>query len=112
MKNITVIGNIGKIEMKYTPAGKAVTEFSIAVNVKRGEEKSTEWYKGVAWEKSAEIINQYAGVGSKIFVSGAPSLEVWIDKASGEARGKVVVTVREFEFLSKPKDQAEPEGDF
>ena len=105
MKELKIIGNIGKIEMKYTPAGKAVTEFSLAVNEKKNGEKVTEWYKVVAWEKVAEIINEYAPAGSKIYVSGVPSIEAWTDKNSGEARAKIVLTVRDFEFLSKPKEQ-------
>lgn len=106
MKTMIVIGNIGKIEMKYTPAGKAVTEFSVAVNSKVGGEKVTEWFKCAAWEKSAEIIHEYAAVGSKIFISGSPKVEAWNNK-DGEARAQTVITVREFEFLGdKEKKQA------
>lgn len=107
MKELKLIGNIGKKEMRFTPQGKAVCEFSLAVTVKKGEEKQTEWFKVVAWEKVAEIINQYADVGSKMYVSGVPSLETWNDKESGEARGKMILTVREFEFLSRAKEQAD-----
>lgn len=105
MKELKLIGNIGKIEMRFTPQGKAVCEFSLAINTKKGEEKQTEWYKVIAWEKAAEIINQYVAAGSKIYVSGVPTVEVWTDKSSSEPRGKIVLTVREFEFLSKAKEQ-------
>lgn len=107
MKEMKLIGNIGKIEMRFTPQDKAICEFSLAINTKKGEEKSTEWFKVIAWEKAAEIINQYAEVGSKIYVSGLPTIEVWKDKASSEPRGKIVLTVREFEFLGKPKEQSD-----
>lgn len=105
MKELKIIGNIGKIEMRYTPQGKAVCEFSVAVNSKQGAEKVTEWFKVVAWEKVAEIINQYAAAGSKIYVSGVPAVETWLDKGSSEPRAKIVLTVRDFEFLSKAKEQ-------
>lgn len=107
MKELKIIGNIGKIEMRYTPEGKAVCEFSVAVNSKKGSEKVIDWFKAVAWEKVAEIINQYAAAGSKIFVSGVPTVEAWIDKGSSEPRAKIVLTVRDFEFLSKAKEQGE-----
>lgn len=102
MKEVKLIGNIGKIEMKYTPQGKAVTEFTIAVNEGSGENKITEWYKAVAWEKAGELINQYAGVGSKIYVSGKFKIDTWNSK-EGEARANLVVTVQNFEFLSQKK---------
>jgi len=100
MKTLTIIGNIGKsVDMKFTPQGKPVTEFSVAVNEGKGENKKTEWVKVVAWEKVAEILNEYAKPGSKIFLSGMCKVEAWIDKTSGEARAQNVLTVREFEFL-------------
>lgn len=104
MKEVKLIGNIGKIEMKYTPQGKAVTEFTIAVNEGSGENKTTEWYKAVAWEKAGELINQYAGVGSKIYVSGKFKIDTWNSK-EGEARANLVVTVQNFEFLSQKKTE-------
>lgn len=107
MKRLELIGNIGKIEMRFTPQGKAVTEFSLAVNEKKNGEKVTEWYKVVAWEKVAEIIKEYADAGSKIYVSGIPSVECWNDKESGEAKARMTLTVRDFEFLSKAKAQEE-----
>lgn len=109
MKEVKLIGNIGKMEMKYTPQGKAVTEFTIAVNEGSGENKTTEWYKAVAWEKAGELINQYAGVGSKIYVSGKFKIETWSSK-EGEARASLVVTVQNFEFLSQKRaEQAGPD---
>lgn len=106
MKVLTIIGNIGKIDMKYTPQGKAVTELSVAVNSKEKGEKITEWFKCVAWEKQAEIIHEYGKVGSKIYISGSPKVESWNDKNSGEARAQSVITIRDFEFLSS-REKAE-----
>lgn len=114
MKELKIIGNVGKIEMKYTPQGKAVTEFSVAVNDKVKGEKVTEWIKCVAWEKVAEIIHEYAHVGDKIYVSGSCKIETWNDKSSGDARASLVLTVRDFEFLSSkttPKEDRASDGD-
>lgn len=106
MKQLSIIGNIGNIDMKYTPQGKAVTEFSVAVNSKVNGEKVTEWFKCTAWDKIGEIIHQFAGKGSRIYVSGSPKLEKWLGK-DGSAGAQIVLTVREFEFLS-PKNELEP----
>jgi single-strand DNA-binding protein len=107
MKVTHIIGNIGKApEMKFTPQGKAVTEFSVAVNEGKGENKKTEWVKVVAWDKAAELLNQYAKQGAKIYVSGPTKIDCWIDKATGDAKAQLVLTVREFEFLSSNNTQA------
>ncbi len=108
MKELKVIGNIGKIEMKYTPTGKAVTEFSVAVNENVKGEKITEWVKCVAWEKVAEIIHEYGRVGDKVYISGTCKIDTWNDKNSGYARASLVLTVRDFEFLSSKKSDDKP----
>jgi single-strand DNA-binding protein len=112
MKRLKIIGNIGKeVVMKYTPAGKAVTEFSVACNEGKGDNKTTEWIKVVAWEKSAEILNEYAKPGSKIYLYGECKIETWKDKSSGDLRAQMVLTVREFEFLGDSKKK-ETDGEY
>ena len=110
MKVTQIIGNVGKKpEMKFTPEGKAITEFSVAVNEGKGENKKTEWVKVIAWEKTAEVLNEYLQAGSKIYISGKTKIEAWIDKNSSEARAQLVLTVSTFEFLGdgKKKDEGE-----
>ncbi len=73
---IIVVGNLGKDpEMRYTPAGSAVTSFSIATNRQYtkgdGEQvKETIWFRITTWGKQAEICNQYLTKGSKVLVQG------------------------------------------
>lgn len=108
MKMLKVIGNIGKDpEMKYTPDGKAVVNFSVAINEGKGDNKTTEWVKVVAWEKSAEILNDHAKAGSKIYLYGSCKIDVWLDKNTGDPRAQQVLTVREFEFLGDSKRKEE-----
>jgi single-strand DNA-binding protein len=81
-----LIGNLGKDpEMRYTPSGKAVVRFSIATNYshKNADGKSvdaTDWHNVEAWDKLAEIINQYCKKGDKLFVTG----RMKTDKYQGE----------------------------
>ena len=106
MKKITLIGNLGRApESKYTPEGKMICEFSLAVQVGSGENKKTEWYDCAAWEKTAEILAKYLDKGSKLYVEGPFKLETWSKKDTGEPQAKIVVTVREFEFLSPKKNK-------
>ena len=73
---IIIVGNVGKDpEMRYTPSGQAVTNFSVAVNKQftnsGGEKvKRTVWYRVSAWGKTAEICNEYLKKGSKVLIEG------------------------------------------
>lgn len=59
---IIIVGNVGKDpEMRYTPAGQAVTSFSVACSrtySKNGETcRETTWFRCEAWGKLAEVAN-------------------------------------------------------
>ena len=76
MNKMTVIGNLGgDPEMRYTPSGQAVTNFSVATNYKYttadgGRHEETEWFRVSAWGRLAETCNQYLSKGRKVYVEG------------------------------------------
>ena len=76
MNKMTIIGNLGRDpEMRYTPSGQAVTNFSVATNYKYngsdGEPRDeTEWFRISAWGRLAETCNQYLSKGRKVYVEG------------------------------------------
>jgi single-strand DNA-binding protein len=73
---VIIVGNLGRDpEMRYTPAGQAVTNFSVAINDNytnnSGERiERTIWVRVSAWGKQAENCNQYLSKGSKVLVEG------------------------------------------
>jgi single-strand DNA-binding protein len=74
--HVQLIGNVGQ-EPTITnfENGKKVARFSLATNEyyknEKGEKvQNTEWHTVVAWGKTAEIIEKYAGKGKEIGVSG------------------------------------------
>ncbi len=73
---IILVGNLGRDpEMRYTPSGQAVTNFSVAVNdnftSSNGEKvERTIWVRVSTWGKQAEICNQYLKKGRKVLVEG------------------------------------------
>jgi len=73
---IIIVGNLGRDpEMRYTPAGQAVTSFPVASNRKytnnNGEQvEETIWFRVSAWGKQAENCNQFLKKGSKVLVEG------------------------------------------
>jgi len=73
---IVVVGNLGRDpEMRYTPSGQAVTNFSIAstrrYSDRNGEQREeTIWFRISVWGKQAEVCNQYLSRGRQVLVEG------------------------------------------
>ena len=75
-QKIIIVGNLGRDpEMRYTPQGTPVTNFSVATNRKwtnadgtPGEE--TIWFRVSAWGRTAETCNQYLSKGRQVLVEG------------------------------------------
>ena len=97
----------GEPEMRYTPAGKAVTNFTVACDVGFGEYKKTQWLRFSSFGKQAEVVKEYLTKGSNIaFVAepdpdkdtGAP--KVWTNK-DGVAKATLEVKLIEVTFLDK-----------
>lgn len=84
-QKLEIIGHLGrKPEMKYTPSGQAVTNFSVATThaytSKSGEKvKETTWFRVSVWGNIAEVCNKYLDKGSLVKVEGRLSM----DKATG-----------------------------
>ena len=76
LNRVQLIGRLGKDpESKFTPTGKKVTHFSIAISnrwkSKEGESKEyTEWVYIEAWGRLGEICGEYLKKGSLVFVEG------------------------------------------
>lgn len=85
---IIVVGNLGRDpEMRYTPSGQAVTNFSVAVNdsytSNSGERiDRTIWFRISAWGKQAETCNEYLRKGRRVLVEG----RIVADPATGGPR--------------------------
>jgi single-strand DNA-binding protein len=119
------IGNLGcDPEMRYTPSGKPVTSFSVAVNnLYAGADgktvKETLWVKAVTWGKQAEVANQYLKKGNQVYIEGRiQPIRIWTG-TDGEPRADLELTVSEMQFLSHkdgsgdniPEIPAAPEED-
>ncbi len=83
LNRVQLIGNLGQDpEVRYTNAGKAVCNFSVATShtwkdAEGNPQEKTEWHKIVAWGKLAEICSQYLAKGRKVFVEGRLQTRKW-----------------------------------
>ena len=81
VNSATLIGNLGKDpETKFTPAGKQVTNFSLATTEKYNGESKTTWHNIIAWGKLAEICAKYLAKGSKVYIRGKIQNRSYQDK--------------------------------
>jgi single-strand DNA-binding protein len=109
LNKVQVIGHLGKDpEMRYTPSGKPVTTFSVAVsrswNSADGERHSeTEWFNVVAWGNLAEICKQYLVKGQQVYVEGRLQTRRWDDK-DGQKHTSVEIVANEMMMLGDRRD--------
>ena len=106
-----MIGRLGKDpESKFTPTGKKVTHFSLAVS-NRGKDKSgemkesTEWANVEAWGRLGEVCQEYLKKGSLIFLEGRLKTDRYEDK--GETKYYTKIVAQTLQFLDK-KPTEEP----
>ena len=109
LNKVMVIGHLGKDpEMRYTPSGRPVTTFSIAVsrswNTADGERRSeTEWFNIVSWGNLAEICKQYLHKGQQVYIEGRLQTRYWEDK-EGQKHTSVEVVANEMLMLGDRRD--------
>ena len=86
LNKVILIGNLGRDpEVRYTPGGLAVANFSMATSetwtTKEGEKETrTEWHRIVAWGKLGEICGEYLSKGKQIYIEGRIQTREWEDK--------------------------------
>lgn len=74
---VMIIGNLGRDpEMRYTPNGRPVTEFSVAVNQSTKNQQTgewieaTDWFRVTVWGDRAERTAEQLRKGNRVFVEG------------------------------------------
>ena len=77
VNKVIIVGNLGRDpEVRYTPDGTAVANFSVATSdqwtdKQTGEKKErTEWHRIVAWRRLGEICGEYLSKGRQVYVEG------------------------------------------
>lgn len=90
LNKVMVIGHLGRNpEMRFTPSGKSVANFSIACNrtwknADGDVHTDTEWFNVVAWGKLAEISKQHLEKGCLAYIEGRLQSRSWQDNKGGQ----------------------------
>jgi single-strand DNA-binding protein len=106
VNKVILVGNLGSDpELKYTPSGVAVCEFSIATSESwtdkqdGSKKEETEWHNIKVWNKLAEICGKYLVKGRQVFVEGKLETRSWDDEKAGVKRYKTEIVARDVQFL-------------
>lgn len=106
------IGNLTKDpELRTTPDGRTVCNFTLAVNrrVKNAEHPEADYFRVTVWDKLAESCGKYLAKGKKAAVIGAVSLQHFTDQ-NNVIRYYMQLNATDVEFLS-PRQNAAPADD-
>ncbi|HBF43431.1 MAG TPA: single-stranded DNA-binding protein [Desulfobacteraceae bacterium] len=105
INKVILVGRLGRDpEVKYTPSGAAVANFSIATSEQwkdkeTGEKQErTEWHKIVAWRRLGEICGEYLHKGSQIYIEGRLQTRSWEDR-DGNKRYTTEVIAQNMQML-------------
>lgn len=111
INKVILVGQIGKDpETRYSQAGAAMTNVSVATNEewkdKNGEKQSrVEWHRVKFFGKLAEIAGEYLKKGGQVYIEGALRTEKYTDK-QGVERYSTDIIANEMQMLGgKPEGQ-------
>jgi len=102
---VILAGNLTRDpELRYTPSGKAIAKFGMAINrnwtTDTGEKKEEVTFVDIdSFGRQAEVISQYLKKGRPVLIEGRLKLDQWDDKQSGQKRSRLGVVLESFSFL-------------
>jgi len=103
LNKVMIIGRLGKDpELRYTPGGQPVANFSVATTESWGggqdKQERTEWHNIVLWGKQAETANTYLKKGRLVYIEGRLQTRKWQAKDGSDRYTTEIVATR-FQFL-------------
>lgn len=109
--NVVVLGGnlVRDPELRYTPSGTAICDFTIANSKKWKDGESGEWkekagfYNCLCWGKRGEVINEHFKKGKPILVKGELDFQTW-ETQDDQKRSAVKINVQDFDFVGFKSD--------
>ncbi len=106
VNKVLLIGRLGQDpELKYTPSGTPVCNFSLATSEnwadKNGQKQErTEWHRVVVWGKLAELCNKYLAKGRQAYIEGSLQTRSW--EKDGQKKYTTEINAKTIQFLGGP----------
>ncbi len=110
INHVVLVGRLTKDpELTYTQSGAAVCRFSIAVNRSSGSSAENEnpanFFNVVAWNKTAEICNEYLSKGRQVGIDGRLQQRRW-EGQDGAKRNTVEIVANNVQFFGQGRQSA------
>ncbi len=115
VNKVILLGRLGQDpELKHTPSGTAVCNFSMAtseswVDKQNQKQERTEWHRIVVWGKLAELCGQYLAKGRQAFVEGRLQTRSW-DGQDGSKRYTTEVVATTVQFIGSAPQNSQQQG--
>lgn len=116
INKVILIGHLGNDpEMRYTPAGTAITNVRLATTSvwkdKNGiPQEKTEWHYIVLFNRRAEVSGSFLKKGSKIYIEGSLQTRKWQDK-DGVDKYTTEILAKDVQFLDARGKSQHPIND-
>jgi len=114
---VMIIGNLGADpEMRYTPSGRPVTQFNVAVNQSTKNQQTgewveaTDWFRISVWGDRAERAAENLRKGNRVFVEGRFKTREF-EGRDGQKRTSLEITADSLVNLEK-RNREESDGEF
>lgn len=107
---ITIVGYLGRDpELRYTPQGVPVCDFTVATTERRKDRAGefqdiTTWFKVTFWRNQAELASQYLAKGRQVYLEGRLSQREYQDR-DGNTRYSLDVQGTELRFIGARSDE-------
>ncbi len=115
INKVILVGNLGSDpELRNTPSGTSVCEFSVATNEtwkgKDGQTQDrTEWHRIIVWGRLGENCAKFLSKGRQVYVEGRLQTRSWEDK-DGNKRYTTEIVARDIQFLGGGGSRGGSEG--
>ncbi len=116
VNKVIIVGRLGKDpEVRYTPSGAAVANFTVATSEEwkdrdSGEKQErTEWHRIVAWRRLGEICGEYLHKGKEVYIEGRLQTRSWEDR-DGNTRYTTEIVAQNMQMLGSPGKKGRAES--
>ena len=107
----TFAGRLGRdADLKETPSGESVCNFSVAVDVRKNGEKTTNWIDAAVWGKRGKALHQYLLKGTPVVIVGEISVRQYTAK-DGTPKAVLTCNVSQITLMGSASDAAKPVQD-
>lgn len=118
INKVIIVGRLGSDpEVRYTPNGQAVANFSVATSDnwtdKNTNEKKerTEWHRIVVWGRLAELCKDYLSKGRQVYIEGKLQTRSWVDKSDNKKYTTEIIA-NQLQFLGEAKGKQDSDSSY